>query len=142
MTETQTKLKMLHCHCLSVCMKESQTVKPGQPLKVEGFPGDSDGKQSACKVGDLGLIPGFYDSMEKGMTTPSSVLAQKIPWTEKAGGLQSYSLWDHKQSDVTERLTLFWELVRLRKQVVPQTLQNELILLTALFWTVRLILYF
>ena len=24
-----------------------------------GFPGDSDGKESACKAGDLGLIPGL-----------------------------------------------------------------------------------
>ena len=23
-----------------------------------GFPGDSDGKESACNAGDLGLIPG------------------------------------------------------------------------------------
>ena len=98
MTETQTEWKMLHCYCLSACTKESQTVKPGQPLKVEAFPGDSDGKQSACKEGDLGLIPGFDDSVEKGMTTHSSVLVQKIPWTEEAGGLQSYSLWDHSQT--------------------------------------------
>ena len=24
-----------------------------------GFPGDSDGKESACNAGDLGLIPGL-----------------------------------------------------------------------------------
>ena len=24
-----------------------------------GFPGDSDGKESACKAGDMGLIPGL-----------------------------------------------------------------------------------
>ena len=24
-----------------------------------GFPGDSDGKESACNVGNLGLIPGL-----------------------------------------------------------------------------------
>ena len=26
--------------------------------QVEGFPGGSDGKESACHAGDLGLIPG------------------------------------------------------------------------------------
>ena len=35
------------------------------------------------------------------MTTHSSVLAWKIPWTEELGGLQSTG---HKESDKTERL--------------------------------------
>ena len=26
---------------------------------LKGFPGGSDGKESACKMGDLGLIPGL-----------------------------------------------------------------------------------
>ena len=29
------------------------------------------------------------DSLEKGMTTHSSILAWRIPWTEEPGGLQS-----------------------------------------------------
>ena len=29
------------------------------------------------------------DLLEKGMATPSSILAWKIPWTEEPGGLQS-----------------------------------------------------
>ena len=28
-------------------------------MKYMGFPGSSDGKESACKVGDLGSIPGL-----------------------------------------------------------------------------------
>ena len=43
------------------------------------FPGGSNGKESACNVGDL----------EEGMTTPSSILSWRIPWTEELGGLQS-----------------------------------------------------
>ena len=31
-----------------------------------GFPGGSDGKESACNVGDLGLIPGFRRSPGEG----------------------------------------------------------------------------
>ena len=86
-----------------------------------GFLGDSDGKESACSVEDLGLIPGlgrslgegngyplwysqaslvaqlvknppamqetwvwslgWEDPLEKGMTTHSSILVWKIPWT-------------------------------------------------------------
>ena len=34
------------------------------------------------------------------MTTCSSVLAWRIPWTEEAGGL--YSPWGHKELDMTE----------------------------------------
>ena len=32
------------------------------------------------------------DSLEEGMTTHSSILAWKIPWTEESGGLQSMGL--------------------------------------------------
>ena len=32
---------------------------------------------------------GWEDLLEKGMATYSSVLAWRIPWTEKSGGLQS-----------------------------------------------------
>ena len=45
-----------------------------------GFPGDSAGKESTCKAGDLGLIPGLGRSMEKGMATHSSILAWRTPW--------------------------------------------------------------
>ena len=54
-----------------------------------GFPCVSDGKESACSAGDLGLIPGLGRSPEKGMATHSSILAWEIPWTEDSGGLQS-----------------------------------------------------
>ena len=32
---------------------------------------------------------GQEDSLEKGMTTHSSILAWRIPWTEEPGGLKS-----------------------------------------------------
>ena len=32
---------------------------------------------------------GWEDPLEKGMATDSSILAWKIPWTEKPAGLQS-----------------------------------------------------
>jgi len=52
-----------------------------------GFPGDSEGKESACSAGDLGLILGQEDSLEKGMATHSTILAWRIPWTEDLGRL-------------------------------------------------------
>ena len=54
-----------------------------------GFPGGSDGKVSACNVGDLGSIPGSEDPLEKEMAAHSSIVAWKIPWTEELGRLQS-----------------------------------------------------
>ena len=39
-------------------------------LNIEGFPGGSDGKESACNVGDLGLIPGSGRSPEEGNGSP------------------------------------------------------------------------
>ena len=53
------------------------------------FPGGSDSKESACNAGDLGSLPGSGDPLEKEMTTHSSILAWKIPWTEEPGELQS-----------------------------------------------------
>ena len=46
-----------------------------------GFPGGSAGKESACNAGDLGLIPGLEEPLEKGKAAHSSILAWRIPWT-------------------------------------------------------------
>ena len=55
-----------------------------------GFPGDSDGKESACSAGDPCSIPGFQeDPLEKGMATHSSILAWRIPGTVEPGRLWS-----------------------------------------------------
>ena len=43
---------------------------------------------------------GWEGPLQKGMATHSSILAWRIPWTEEAGR------WGHKESDMTERLTL------------------------------------
>ena len=51
----------------------------------------SNGRESACSVGDPGLIPslGEENPLEKGMATHSSILAWRIAWTEEPGGLRS-----------------------------------------------------
>ena len=47
-----------------------------------GFPGDPDGKESACNARDWGLSLGWEDPLEKGMAAHSSIHAWRIPWTE------------------------------------------------------------
>ena len=47
--------------------------------KKGGFPGGSDGKESACSAGDLGSIAGLGRPLEEGMATHSSIIAWRIP---------------------------------------------------------------
>ena len=47
------------------------------------FTGGSDGRESACNAGDLGL----EDPLEKGTSVHPSILAWRIPWKEEPGGL-------------------------------------------------------
>ena len=65
------------------------------------FPGGSDDKESACNAGDPGSI-NQEDPLEKGMGSQTCILAWRLPWAEKPGGLQSM---DRKESGMTERLT-------------------------------------
>ena len=53
-----------------------------------GFPGGSDGKESACNVEDPEVRSlGWEDPLEKGMATHSGILNWRILWTEEPGGL-------------------------------------------------------
>ena len=73
-------------------------------FKVEdvlGFPGGSDGKESACNAGDLGSIPGSGRSLGEGNGQPTPVF---LP--EKSHGPRSpvgYRPEGHKKSDMTEQ---------------------------------------
>ena len=64
-----------------------------------GFPGGSDGKESACNAGDPGLIPGLESSPGEEDGYHSSILACRIPWTEEPCRLQSMG---YKELDMTE----------------------------------------
>ena len=99
-----------------------QMDKKKKVVDTQGFPGGSDGKESASSEGDQGLISGsrrfpeedngnplqyswislvtqmvknlpimwetwvrslgWEDPLEKGMATPSSIQASRIPWTK------------------------------------------------------------
>ena len=73
---------------MCICLKSS----------ISGFPGGSDGKESACNDGDPSLTPESERSSEKEMVTHFSMLAWKIPWTEEPGECP----WGHKELDMTE----------------------------------------
>ena len=68
----------------------------------QGFPGGSEGKESACNTGDPGSIPGLGRCLEKGLATHSIILAWRIPWTEEPGGLQSMG---SQELDTAEQLS-------------------------------------
>ena len=71
---------------------------------IFGFPGGSDGKESACNAGDLGLIPGSGRSPGEGKGYPL-----------QHSGLQNsglYSPWGCKESGKTERLSLLHYIFR------------------------------
>ena len=53
------------------------------------FPGDSDGKESAWCVGDLGSIPEFGRSPGEGNGNPLEYSCLETPSTEEPGLLQS-----------------------------------------------------
>ena len=61
-----------------------------------GFPGGSDGRESACHVGDLGSIPGLGTSPGGGYGNHSSILAWRISMDRGA--------WRGTESDITEQL--------------------------------------
>ena len=67
---------------------------------MEGFPGGSDGKESAFNARDLGSVPGLGRYPGEGNGTHFNILALKIPWrNELATG---YSPWGSNESDTTE----------------------------------------
>ena len=63
------------------------------------------GKEScnAGDIGDKGSVPGSGIPLEQGIATHSSILAWKIPWTEKPSGIQSKGR--KEELDTTERLS-------------------------------------
>ena len=57
-----------------------------------GFPGGSDGKESTCNAGDLGLIPGSERSPAEGNGNPLQYSYLGNPMDRGPGGLQSMGL--------------------------------------------------
>ena len=68
-----------------------------------GFPGGSDGKESACNMGDLGSIPGLGRSAGEGHGNPLQYYGLENPRGQRS--LVGYNSWGHKESDTTEQLS-------------------------------------
>ena len=68
--------------------------------KLQGFPGGSDGKESACNVGDLGSIPESGRSPGRWYGNPVQYSCLENPHGQRS--LTGYSPWGCTESDTTE----------------------------------------
>ena len=77
------------------------------PALAGGFlpliPGGSDSKESACSVGDLGLIPGLGRSPGGGHGNSLQYSCLENPQGQRS--LVGYSPWGHNESDMAEWLS-------------------------------------
>ena len=72
-----------------------------------GFPDGSEGKESACSVGDMCLIPGSGRSPVEGNDSPMACLLSLVFLLGEFHGQRKpvgYSPWDHKELHMTEQL--------------------------------------
>ena len=69
-----------------------------------GFPGGSDGKESACNAGDLDSIPGLGRSPGRGYGNPLQYSCLENPQGQRS--LAGYSVSDRKESGRTELLSI------------------------------------
>ena len=72
-------------------------------MLIQGFHGGSDGKESTCNTGNLGLIPALGRSPGGGHGNPLQYSCLKNPHEQRS--LVGYSPWSRKESDMTERLS-------------------------------------
>ena len=72
-------------------------------LGLLGFPCGLVGKESACNAGDLGSIPGLGRCLGGGHDNPLQYFCLENPNGQRS--LEGYSAGDHKDLDMTERLS-------------------------------------
>ena len=80
------------------CLESSPLMGPS------GFPGGSDGKESACNERDLGSVPGLGRSLGEGYSSPLQHSCLETPMDR--GAWRAVVQQGHKGSDMTERLSL------------------------------------
>ena len=74
---------------LILSMREALGSTPSTSIFILGFPVAQTVKNLPAMEETWVRFLGQEDPLEKGMTTCSSILAWRIPWTEEPGGLQS-----------------------------------------------------
>ena len=72
---------------------------------IRSFPDGSDGKESTCNVGDLGLIPVFERFSGGGRGNPLQYSCPENPHGQRS--LVGYSPWGCKELDMTEWLSTY-----------------------------------
>ena len=80
------------------------------PRRKMGFPSGSDGKESACNMGDLGSIPGLGRSPGEGHGNPLQYSCLKNSHGQRS--LAGCSPWGHKELDMTEQLSTHRRKIR------------------------------
>ena len=76
---------------------------------------------NAGNIRDMDSVRGWKDSLEEGTATHSSILAWRIPWTEKPGGLRPRG---HRELDVTE-VTEHTHLHSLNEMILKNKFQSN-----------------
>ena len=87
---------------------------------ILGFPCGSDGEESACNAGDLGLIPGLGRSPGEGYGYSLLVFWPGVFHAQRS--LAGYSPWGHKEADMTEQLTHTHTHTHVRIIIVAESL--------------------
>ena len=98
--------------------------------KKKGFPSGSDDKESACNERDLGSIPGLGRSPGGEDGNPLQYSCLENPHVQR--DLASSSPWGHKESDMTDRLsmqtkrrkTLLWQVGKYMLNYSPMGKKN------------------
>ena len=97
--------KLLNLSGLGLYKYKTQIIKRTyNTLSKLGYFGSSDGNESACNAGDLGLIPAVGKIPWRREQLPTPVF-----WPGEFHGQRSlvgYSPWSHKELDTAERLSL------------------------------------
>ena len=87
-----------------------------------GFPGGSDGKESACNARGPGWIPGSGRSPGGWHGNPLQYSCLENPMDR--GAWLATVLWGHKESDTTERL-IFCTIQVIRANIINREAHNE-----------------
>ena len=88
--------------CVCVCVITYLALLHRWVPEVEAW--GSDSKQSACNAEDLGLIPGLGRCPGEGNGYPPQYSCLENPHGQRC--LAGYSPWGHKESDMTEQLSI------------------------------------